>query len=57
MESLSVSLDDVRFLAGHRSARATKLYDRRQKKVTRKRTVEPYPGAGGHATARLRQDG
>jgi integrase/recombinase XerD len=30
-----VPLDDVQFLAGHSSPRTTKLYDRRQKKVTR----------------------
>jgi hypothetical protein len=29
----------------------------RQQSTLGKRTVEPYPGAGGHATARLRQDG
>ena len=28
-------LDDVQYLAGHSSPRTTKLYDRRQKKVTR----------------------
>jgi integrase/recombinase XerD len=28
-------LDDVQFLAGHSSPRTTKLYERRQKKVTR----------------------
>ena len=31
----SVPLDDVQYLAGHSSPRTTKLYDRRQKKVTR----------------------
>jgi integrase/recombinase XerD len=30
-----VPLDEVQFLAGHSSPRTTKLYDRRQKKVTR----------------------
>jgi integrase/recombinase XerD len=30
-----VPLDDVQYLAGHSSPRTTKLYDRRQKKVTR----------------------
>ena len=29
-----VPLDDVQYLAGHSSPRTTKLYDRRQKKVT-----------------------
>ena len=33
--SQGVPLDDVQFLAGHSSPRTTKLYDRRQKKVTR----------------------
>jgi integrase/recombinase XerD len=30
-----VPLDDVQYLAGHSSPRTTKLYGRRQKKVTR----------------------
>ena len=30
-----VPLDDVQYLTGHSSPRTTKLYDRRQKKVTR----------------------
>jgi len=30
-----VPLDDVQYLAGHSSPRTTKLYDRRQKRVTR----------------------
>ena len=30
-----VPLDDVQYLAGHSSPRTTRLYDRRQKKVTR----------------------
>jgi integrase/recombinase XerD len=30
-----VPLDDVQYLAGHASPRTTRLYDRRQKKVTR----------------------
>ena len=30
-----VLLDDVQYLAGHASPRTTRLYDRRQKKVTR----------------------
>jgi site-specific recombinase XerD len=30
-----VPLEDVQYLAGHADARTTKLYDRRQKKVTR----------------------
>jgi integrase/recombinase XerD len=30
-----VPLEDVQYLAGHRSPRTTRLYDRRQKKVTR----------------------
>jgi len=33
--SQGVPLDDVQYLAGHSSPRTTKLYDRRQKKVTR----------------------
>jgi integrase len=33
--SQGVPLDDMQFLAGHSSPRTTKLYDRRQKKVTR----------------------
>ncbi len=33
--SQGVPLDDVQLLAGHSSPRTTKLYDRRQKKVTR----------------------
>jgi integrase/recombinase XerD len=33
--SQGVPLDDVQFLAGHSSPRTTKLYDRRQKRVTR----------------------
>jgi integrase len=32
--SQGVPLDDVQFLAGHSSPRTTKLYDRRQKRVT-----------------------
>jgi len=35
MLTQGVPLDDVQFLAGHSSPRTTKLYDRRQKKVTR----------------------
>ena len=30
-----VSLEDVQFLAGHADPRTTRLYDRRQKKVSR----------------------
>jgi integrase/recombinase XerD len=37
-----VPLDDVQYLAGHSSPRTTKLYDRRQKKVTRN-IVERIP--------------
>lgn len=33
--SQGVSLEDVRFLAGHSDPRTTRLYDRRQQKVTR----------------------
>jgi len=30
-----VPLEDVQYLAGHRDPRSTRLYDRRQKQVTR----------------------
>ena len=33
--SQGVPLEDVQYLAGHAEPRTTRLYDRRQKKVTR----------------------
>jgi len=33
--SQGVSLEDVQYLAGHSDARTTRLYDRRQQRVTR----------------------